>query len=357
MATKTRPTRVRVIHYVNQYFAGLGGEEQAGMNPQWFEGARGPGRLLERLAPEIEIVGTVAAGDDYVAENLDEAIAEIVSLVQGKLGAAQPELLIAGPAFNAGRYGMACGALCKAVQAQLHVPAVSAMYPENPAVDIYRRHVTMVRAAEDVLGMQEAMQNMARVGLKLVDAEAVVPCDDGTIAHGIRQNYFAKDTGARRAIDMVLRKIQGEAFETEYELPVFDRVPPAPAVANAAQITLALVTSGGIVPRGNPDRIESANASCYGAYSVEGLTELTPQSHQCVHGGYDPTYANADPNRVVPLDAVRALEREGRIGRLHKTYYATVGNATSVDRAKKYGAEIAAQLVNEGVQAVIFTST
>jgi betaine reductase len=76
-----------------------------------------------------------------------------------------------------------------------------------------------------------------------------------------------------------------------------------------------------------------------------------------VHGGYDPTYANEDPNRVLPLDAVRTLVRERRIGSLSETYYATVGNATSVERARRYGEEIAALLINEGVQAVVFTST
>ena len=56
-------------------------------------------------------------------------------------------------------------------------------------------------------------------------------------------------------------------------------------------------------------------------------------------------------------DVARSFERSGRIGRLHPRYFATVGNATSVERAKRYGAEIAAKLVNEGVQAVVFTST
>jgi glycine reductase len=76
-----------------------------------------------------------------------------------------------------------------------------------------------------------------------------------------------------------------------------------------------------------------------------------------VHGGYDPTYANADPNRVLPLDVVRQLERKGRIGQLHETYYATVGNATSVENAKRFGAAIAVRLVRAGVQAVMLTST
>ena len=80
---------------------------------------------------------------------------------------------------------------------------------------------------------------------------------------------------------------------------------------------------------------------------------MTAQSHQSVHGGYDATYANEDPNRVLPLDVLRELEAEGRIGRLHGNYYATVGNATSVRQAVRFGKEIAASLVNEGVQAVI----
>ncbi len=90
------------------------------------------------------------------------------------------------------------------------------------------------------------------------------------------------------------------------------------------------------MPRGNPDRIESASASKYGGYSLAGLSRLTSESHQSVHGGYDATYANEDPNRVLPLDALRELEHEGRFGRLHDTYFATVGNATSVRQAVRF---------------------
>ncbi len=90
---------------------------------------------------------------------------------------------------------------------------------------------------------------------------------------------------------------------------------------------------------------------------MSDLDSLTSESHETVHGGYDPTHANADPNRVLPLDMARELEREGRIGRLHDHYYATVGNATEVARAKRFGQEIAEQLIADGVQAVILTST
>lgn len=354
------PKKIRTIHYLNQFFGGLGGEDQADIAPQWFDGPKGPGQLMQGLASAVEIVGTIVAGDNYVAENLDDAVAEIVGLVEARRAREPgfgPDLLLAGPAFNAGRYGMACGAVCQAVQDRLGIPAVTAMYEENPAVDIYRRFVTIVRASSDVMGMRAAAAGMVRVGLKLVAGEVIAPAEDGTIPHGLRRNYFAEATGAQRAVEMLLRKLNGEAIGSEYPMPVFSRVPPAPAVSDMSAATLALVTSGGIVPRGNPDRIESANASKFGAYSLQGLSRLTAQTHQSVHGGYDPTYANDDPNRVLPLDVVRDLEREGRIGRLSETYYATVGNATSVERAEAYGREIAAELVNVGVQAVILTST
>ena len=354
------PAKIQAIHYLNQFFGGLGGEDQADIAPQWFDGPRGPGILLQDMAPDIDIVGTLVAGDNYMAENLDSAVAEIVGLIDARRDSEpdfRPELLFAGPAFNAGRYGMACGAVCQAVQARFGLAAVTAMYEENPAVEIYRRPVTVVRAGPDVMDMRAAAAGMVRVGPKLVAGEAIVPALDGTIPHGLRQNYFAEATGARRAVDMLLRKLGGDDIGSEYPMPTFSRVPPAPALADIAEATVALVTSGGIVPNGNPDRIESANASKFGAYPLQGLDQLSAVTHQSVHGGYDPTFANEDPNRVLPLDVVRDLEREGRIGQLCETYYATVGNATSVERAQQYGKEIATLLVNVGVQAVILTST
>jgi betaine reductase len=352
--------KIRVIHCLNQFFGGLGGEEKGSLAPQWFEGPRGPGSLIERASADITVVGTVVVGDNYMAEAPDDGAAEIVALIEAQMAhdpELRPDLVMAGPAFAAGRYGVSCGAICQAVQERLGVPTVTAMHPDNPALDLYRQALIAVRTEADVMGMGEAIEGMVRVGLKLVAGEAIVPETDGTIPRGLRQNYFAETTGARRAIEMLMRKLRGDEIGTEYPMPVFSRVPPAAPVADMATATLALVTSGGIVPRGNPDRIESANASKYGEYALAGLDRLSAESHESVHGGYDTTYANEDPNRVLPLDVVRDLVREGRIGRLHETYYATVGNATSVKRAEAYGREIAAKLINVGVQAVILTST
>ncbi len=352
--------RYRVIYCLNQFFGGLGGEDKAYQPPQLIDGPLGPSILLENLFPDIEVVASVVSGDNYLVEKRETATREILGLLAPLFEAGEgrkPQLLLAGPAFNAGRYGMACGAICKAVQEHFAIPTVTSMYQENPAVEEYRKDVLIARAGEDVMAMEESLKNMAGLACKLLQGEELLPDRDGYIPQGRRKNYFADKSGAARAVDMLLQKLAGEPFATEYTMPVFDRIDPAPPVSDMSSARLALVTSGGIVPRGNPDRIETASASRFGTYSLDGLSAFTGETHQTAHGGYDPTFANEDPNRVLPLDVVRELEREGAIGSLHDFYYATVGNGTSVANAKKYGSEIAKILLADGVQAVILTST
>ncbi len=76
---------------------------------------------------------------------------------------------------------------------------------------------------------------------------------------------------------MLIAKINGKPFTTEYPMPSFDRVPPNPAVKDLSKATIALCTSGGIVPKGNPDHIESSSASHYGEYDITGVNDLTAE--------------------------------------------------------------------------------
>jgi glycine/betaine/sarcosine/D-proline reductase family selenoprotein B len=87
------------------------------------------------------------------------------------------------------------------------------------------------------------------------------------------------------------------------------------------------------------------------------MDRLVPGEWDAVHGGYDNTAALQDPNRVVPLDALRDLERQGKIGRLLDELFVTVGNMGSLNAMKRIGAEIAADLQHRGVGAVIVPAT
>jgi glycine reductase len=348
-------SKVRVVHYLNQFFAGVGGEDQADAPPATQDGPLGPGRLLARaLGDAAEVVGTVYCGDDYVSEHPDEATAAILNLIRRY----QPDLVIAGPAFNAGRYGLACGCVCAAAQGALGVAAVTGIYPENPAVELYRASVYIVPTAISAAQMAPAVDRLAALGLKLASGEPMGrPEAEGYLPRGLRFAELHERPAAARAVEMLLHRLRDEPFETEWPLPVYDRVTPPPPIQDLSKARVALVTSGGIVPKNNPDRIESTFATRWLKYSLAGVDDLTPQAWQSVHGGYDTTNANADPDRVLPIDVIRDFEREGVIGRLHDEYMMTVGSGMSTVDARRFAHEMADELRSAEVDAVIFTAT
>jgi glycine/betaine/sarcosine/D-proline reductase family selenoprotein B len=133
--------KFKVVHYINQFFGQIGGEEMAAHPPEKRSGPLGPGLgLTAQLKGEAEIVATIICGDGYYNENMDSAAAAIVEMVREE----QPDVFIAGPAFNAGRYGVACGAICKAVKDTLKIPVLTGMYEENPGVDMYGKEIYIV---------------------------------------------------------------------------------------------------------------------------------------------------------------------------------------------------------------------
>lgn len=348
--------KLKVVHYINQFFANVGGEEKADYPAEIRVGeVVGPGQAFAgAFGDEAEIIATVVCGDSYFNENLEKAKADILGWVKEQ----KPDLFIAGPAFNAGRYGVAAGTIAAAVQNELGIPSVTGMYIENPGADMFKSEVYIVSTKNNAAGMRDAVKVMAPLALKVAKKEPIGTAkEEGYIPTGVRHNYFSDVRGSKRAVEMLIKKLGGQEYETEYPMPDFDRVTPGEAVKDLSKATIALVTSGGIVPKNNPDHIESSSASKYGEYNICGVNDLTDATYETAHGGYDPVYANKDADRVLPVDVLREMEKEGKIGKLHDFYYATVGNGTAVASAKKFAAEIGEKLLSAGVDAVILTST
>lgn len=347
--------KLKFVHYINQFFANIGGEEKADYQPEVRDGVVGPGLAFNQaFGDEAEIIATVICGDSYFNENVDSATETVLNMIKEKA----PDGVICGPAFNAGRYGVACGTVAAAVKEKLGLPVVTGMYKENPGADMYKAKVYMCPTKNSAAGMKDAVKKMAPLALKLVKGEKIGSSkEDSYMPNGIRVNFFEDKRGAERAVDMLVQKLNGKEYETEYPMPSFDRVAPGPAVKDLAHAKIALVTSGGIVPKGNPDHIESSSASKYGQYDIEGVMDLTEETYETAHGGYDPVYANQDADRVLPVDIVEEFIKEGKIGSLHKYFYTTVGNGTAVASASKYAKEIGQKLIDDHVDAVILTST
>ena len=345
---------LKVMHYINQFYAQIGGEEKADYMPELREGIIGPGVALSGVfGDDATITHTVICGDSYFGENIEEAKETILKMVEQ----VKPDLFVAGPAFNAGRYGVACGTIAAAVK-EMGIPAITGMYIENPGAEMFKDKVHIIATADNARRMGEAATKMAKLALKLAKGEKIgASIQEGYMPGYQRVNFFEEKRGSARAVDMLVAKMKGEAFTTEFPMPDFDRVDALPALKEMAGKTVALVTSGGIVPKGNPDRIESSSASKYGEYSIEGFDDLTADTHETAHGGYDPVYANYDSDRVLPVDVLRDMEKEGRIGKLHNKFYTTTGNGTAVKSSAAFAQEFAAKLKNDGVDAVILTST
>ena len=93
---------IKIVHFVNQFFAGIGGEDKASLAVSTSDSSIGTSRALaQKLGDHAQIVRTVYVGDNYFHEHKDDALKEIL----GATRSAEPDVLVAGPAFNSGRYG------------------------------------------------------------------------------------------------------------------------------------------------------------------------------------------------------------------------------------------------------------
>ena len=315
-------SKIRVIHYLNQFFGGIGAEDKAGAPPSHRPGPVGPGvGLARRLDQQAEIAGTLICGDNYFTEHPEDALAQLMEMAETY----DADVLAAGPAFSSGRYGAACGRLCVEWQ-KTGRPALAAMNENNPGVELFKRDTYIVRAGQTAAAMDDALPRMAALALKLGRGEEVGPAhEEGYFARGVRRNLRLTRGAAERAVDMLMAKASGYPYQTELPVPDFQAVDPAPPVPDLSRSLVALVTESGLVPAGNPDRLETWNVSKWLKYSIDARDGLEQGEFEAWHGGCDTTGTNADPDRAVPLDAARSLEREGDIGRLHDHYYVTTG--------------------------------
>lgn len=339
---------MKIVHYINQFFAGIGGEDSADSGPEIKNEPLGPGRKLNSLlGEEHEIIATVCCGDDYAASN-EDAAKEILELVEG----AGAEMLVAGPAFTSGRNGIACGRVAAAAAAA-GLKALAAMHPDNPGVDD-AAPAPVVPTGETAREMKDTLEAMADAIAKLAAGESI---PNAIKAKGPRKNRMAKESAATRAVALTLKRLAGDTSANEIPLPDFDTVEPAPPIEDPAEALIALLTEGGLVPDGNPGRLESSRATRWLRYSLDDKESMASGEFQSIHGGFSTVVANEDPNRILPLDVAREMEKEGRIGRLHSEYLVTVGNGMPIDSASGFGVEWAEELRKAGVQAAILTST
>lgn len=347
----------KIIHYLNQFYGQIGGEARADQETLFRFQPLGPGTAIKHaLADERVEYATIVCGDNYFHEQEAAALASIERFVDDF----RPDILFAGPAFDAGRYGLACAKICSFVRERWRIPTFTAMCGENPGTREVGRHVLVIETGPSVASMGLAVRHFTQLlRLLLINDNRGVESFKEEFCLRIPRRFTIK-TGRPdfvRAADLLLAKLGGTPFESE--IPLVEGKPhtiPRP-IEDLKNATLALVTEGGLVPKGNPDRLESSRGSKYLKYSIDGRNGFEAGEFEAMHTGYDTVTVNQDPDRIVPLDAMRELEQAGKYKKLHDYYFVTTGTGASPRRMEEIGAAIAEELLEAGVQGVVLTST
>lgn len=345
------------VLYINQFFAGIGGEDKADFHPKLIEEAVGPALALNSMLEDAKITHTVVCGDNFMGSNTKEAI----ELISKFLDSIEFDFFVAGPAFQAGRYGVACGTICKFVSEKYNVPVFTSMHCENPGVEMFKQEMIIFQGGRSAASMKEDMKLISGYINRVFKNEKLKSAEiEKYFGRGIRHQTKpcdCRDNASKRAVDMLLKKLKGETYVSELIIPKLEKITPAEPLKNLSKSKIAIVTSGGIVPVDNPDRIQSASATRWGMYDISGDERLLPKVYKTIHAGYDPAAADANPNVCVPLDALRAYEKEGVIGSVDSHFYSTVGTGTTEAEAKRMAEEILVHLKEHNVDGVILTST
>jgi glycine reductase len=252
---------------------------------------------------------------------------------------------------------LACAQVGKIAHA-LGIPAVAGMHPDNPGVADAMPNVYVVPTGETSTDMQQGLAAMTRLALKLGRGEALGPAEhEGYLPRGIRRLYDRQELGYKRALNMLVQKLNGEPIVTEVPIHAPEKVAPAAPIADLASATIAMVTTGGLVRKGNPDKQVAANATRYYRHSVAELRRLSGSDWEAYHAGYFNHIVNSNPNYILPLNFLRDLEAAGSIGGVYEGIYALPGVSTPVAISQVMGRSIAQDLQDAQVTGCLLVAT
>jgi D-proline reductase (dithiol) PrdB len=133
-----------------------------------------------------------------------------------------------------------------------------------------------------------------------------------------------------------------------------DGAPHTPLPRPLSECSLAVVTSAGIHRRG--DEPFGREDPTFRVIPADSEPADILQSHSSL--AFDKTAFIRDINVVFPLDRVRELVADGRVGRLGPNHYSFMGALPDLSRVQnETAAEVGRRLVDEGVEVVLLTPT
>lgn len=351
--------KVRVMHYMNQFFAGLGGEDNAFCAFESKQGPVGPGiRLQQLFGDKVDIVVTAYCGDNYFVANQKEVLDQALrTAIDNEI-----QILVAGPAFFSGRHGSACVEICHKITESLGISCISGMAISNPGLSAYKlykdKDFYIFPTDENVVGMEKALQSISGAVAKLSSGIQLGPASaEGYIPRGIRVVEHLDKTAVERAVDMLLLRISGKPFKTEIRIDEAIETPIAPPIKDLKPAKIAIANTAGVYPEGNPHGATSIKNTVWAKYDIGKMQSMKEASWMVIHAGITNVFIKDNPNFAAPLDIMREFEKTGMFSSLSSDLYSTTGVGGATAEMERIGQNMAKDMKSEDIDAVLLVST
>jgi glycine reductase len=175
---------IRVVQFLNQIQAGLGGDERMDLQPSSKNGAVGMGMILKTMLMRngAALVGTVICGDHYFLQNKEKAMSELSTMVLSF----HADVVICGPALNHKRFGECCGYFAEHLRDQCGLPAFAAMAEESTGTPMFRNKIYVIKTPKvGGSGLNNSLKKMADFAVKLAS--------NGKIGSPEEEGYFSQN--------------------------------------------------------------------------------------------------------------------------------------------------------------------
>ena len=298
-----------VVHYLNQFFAGLGGEEAADTEPFRIDGPVGPGNALAAagITPDI----TIGCGDDYFGQHEAEALRSLLGWI-GELRPGRPGLrsvVRIGPLRIRVRRGGSGGRPTGHPGRRGDDPRFARRARERGR-RLHRAHGLERREHAD----RVAHDRVAGDRLAAGETGREVPTKRDISREGSAQTCMPARTGAARAVDLVLSKLEGAVRDRDRAAR--PRGPGAAAHRRRGDGDRGARDRGGLRARRAIRIVCRPVTRTCGCGTRSGCGSMSADRYETVHAGFDTAVANRIRTGWFPWTPARELEANGKIGHL-----------------------------------------